>query len=70
VTGLGTYLEQVANLLTAFYKQSIDIPCNGGDGRDDSMGLSSSHDMTKFSITDDACWAIVLSDPLYNTSAV
>jgi len=33
------------------------------------VGPSSSHDVTKFGITDDACWAIVLSDPLYNTSA-
>jgi hypothetical protein len=69
VTGLGTYLEQLPNLLTAFCKQSIDILYDGGDGRDNSMGPSSSHYVMKFGIADNACWAIVLSNPLYNTSA-
>ena len=33
------------------------------------MGPASSHDVKKFGIVDNVCWAVVLSDPFDNTSA-
>jgi len=65
---LGTYLKQLANLLATLCKQGIDVACNGGDRRDDGMGLPSSKNILKFSIVNNVHWSVALCDPLDNTS--
>jgi hypothetical protein len=47
----------------------MDIPCDGGDRRDDGVGPPGSKYVLKFGVVDNVRWAVALGDPLDNTSA-
>jgi hypothetical protein len=46
----------------------MDVSCNGGHRRDDGVEPPGSKDVLKFGVIDNVRWAVVLSDPLDNTS--
>ena len=68
MTVIGTYLKEFANLLATLCKRGMDIPCDGGDRRDDGVGPPGSKYVLKFGVVDNVRWAVALGDPLDNTS--